>query len=171
MRRMSKGLDLPSVNSRGGFVKTAESAQKDTEALRLRSSGMTYSRIAEALGISKSHAYYRVQNALAAIPAEAVDEYRRLEGQRLDMLMEVAMDKALSGDKGSLFAIDRVLAIQERAAKLRGLDAPIKHEVITLDYIQSEIRRLEETLGEDGNIIDAEVVGTETPRSIGAAQA
>jgi hypothetical protein len=86
------------------------------------------------------------------------------------MLMEVAMDKALSGDKGALFAIDRVLAIQERAAKLRGLDAPIKHEVITLDYIQSEIRRLEETLGEDGNIIDAEVVGTETPRSIGAAQ-
>ena len=85
--------------------------------------------------------------------------------------MEVAMDKALSGDKGSLFAIDRVLAIQERAAKLRGLDAPIKHEVITLDYIQSEIRRLEETLGDDANIIDAEVVGVETPRSIGTAQA
>lgn len=158
-------------NSSSGFIRTEEQARIDAEALRLRSAGMSYQKIANAMDCSKPTAYDRVNRALAAIPFEAVDEYRRLEGQRLDMLMEVAMDKALSGDKGSLFAIDRVLAIQERAAKLRGLDAPIKHEVITLDYIQSEIRRLEETLGEDGNIIDAEVVGTETPRSIGAAQA
>ena len=158
-------------NSSSGFIRTEEQARIDAEALRLRSAGMSYQKIANAMDCSKPTAYDRVNRALAAIPFEAVDEYRRLEGQRLDMLMEVAMEKALSGDKGSLFAIDRVLAIQERAAKLRGLDAPIKHEVITLDYIQSEIRRLEETLGEDGNIIDAEVVGTETPRSIGAAQA
>ena len=158
-------------NSSSGFIRTEEQARIDAEALRLRSAGMSYQKIANAMDCSKPTAYDRVNRALAAIPFEAVDEYRRLEGQRLDMLMEVAMDKALSGDKGSLFAIDRVLAIQERAAKLRGLDAPIKHEVITLDYIQSEIRRLEETLGEDGNIIDAEVVGTETTRSIGAAQA
>ena len=158
-------------NSSSGFIRTEEQARIDAEALRLRSAGMSYQKIANAMDCSKPTAYDRVNRALAAIPFEAVDEYRRLEGQRLDMLMEVAMEKALSGDKGSLFAIDRVLAIQERAAKLRGLDAPIKHEVITLDYIQSEIRRLEETLGEDANIIDAEVVGVETPRSIGTAQA
>jgi DNA-binding Lrp family transcriptional regulator len=157
-------------NSSSGFIRTEEQARIDAEALRLRSAGMSYQKIANAMDCSKPTAYDRVNRALAAIPFEAVDEYRRIEGQRLDMLMEIAMDKALSGDKGSLFAIDRVLAIQERAAKLRGLDAPIKHEVITLDYIQSEIRRLEETLGEDGNIIDAEVVGVETTRSIGAAQ-
>ena len=157
-------------NSSSGFIRTEEQARIDAEALRLRSAGMSYQKIANAMDCSKPTAYDRVNRALAAIPFEAVDEYRRIEGQRLDMLMEIAMDKALSGDKGSLFAIDRVLAIQERAAKLRGLDAPIKHEVITLDYIQSEIRRLEETLGEDGNIIDAEVVGAETPRSIGVAQ-
>jgi len=158
-------------NSPSGYIRTEDQAHLDTEALKLRSLGWSYQRIADNVGISKMTAYNRCQRALAAIPAEAVDEYRRIEGQRLDMLMEVAMEKALSGDKGALFAIDRVLAIQERAAKLRGLDAPIKHEVITLDYIQSEIRRLEETLGEDANIIDAEVVGTETPRSIGTAQA
>ena len=153
------------------FVRTEEQAHLDTEALKLRSLGWSYQRIADSIGTSKVTAYNRCQRALAAIPAEAVDEYRRLEGQRLDMLMEVAMEKALDpANKAAMFAIDRVLAIQERAAKLRGLDAPIKHEVITLDYIQSEIRRLEETLGEDANIIDAEVVGAETPRSIGAAQ-
>ena len=158
-------------NSSSGFIRTEEQARIDAEALRLRSAGMSYQKIANSMDCSKPTAYDRVNRALAAIPFEAVDEYRRIEGQRLDMLMEVAMEKVLDPDnKSALFAIDRVLAIQERAAKLRGLDAPIKHEVITLDYIQSEIRRLEETLGEDGNIIDAEVVGAETTRSIGAAQ-
>ena len=165
---------MPSVNSRGGFVKTAESAMKDTEALRLRSSGMTYSRIAEALGISKSHAYYRVQNALAAIPAEAVDEYRRLENERLDALLEVAMAKALDPEAkgGALFAIDRVLAIQDRRTKLLGLDAPIRHEVITLDYIQSEIIRLQNQLGvEDGDNSGATLSGTQETGTVRAIEA
>ena len=165
---------MPRVNSRGGFVKTAESAQKDTEALRLRSSGMTYSRIAEALGISKSHAYYRVQNALAAIPAEAVDEYRRLENERLDQLLEVAMAKALDPEAkgGALFAIDRVLAIQDRRTKLLGLDAPIRHEVITLDYIQSEIIRLQNQLGvEDGDDSGTAPSGTQETGTVRAIEA
>jgi len=109
------------------------------------------------MGCSKSAAYERVQRALAAIPAEAVDEYRRLETDRLDTLLELAMRKVESEDKGFLFAIDRVLAIMDRRAKLLGLDSPVKHEVITLDYIQSEIMRLEAVLGEsdDNDISEA----------------
>jgi len=130
------------------YERTEEQAHLDTAALRLRSLGMSYQAIADQMAVTKATAYNRCQRALAAIPAEAVDEFRRIEGQRLDLLLEVAMEKALSGDKGSLFAIDRVLAIQERRARLMGLDAPIKTEVITLDYIQQEIARLEATLGE-----------------------
>jgi len=128
--------------------RTEEQAIIDTQALKLRNLGMSYQAIADHMGCSKPTAYARCQRALAAIPAEAVDEYRRIEGQRLDLLLEVAMEKALSNEKGSLFAIDRVLAIQERRARLLGLDAPVKTEVITLDYIQSEIQRLEATLGD-----------------------
>jgi hypothetical protein len=92
-----------------------------------------------------------------------VDEFRRLEGQRLDLLLEKAMDKALSEEKSSMFAIDRVLAIMDRRAKLMGLDAPVRTEVITLDYIQAEIQRLEATLGEiDDNDSPATTSGTET---------
>lgn len=130
------------------FERTEEQAHLDTAALKLRSLGMSYQSIADQMGVTKATAYNRCQRALAAIPAEAVDEFRRIEGQRLDLLLEVAMEKALAGDKGSLFAIDRVLAIQERRARLMGLDAPIKTEVITLDYIQQEIARLEATLGD-----------------------
>ena len=147
-----------STNSRGGYVRTEQDMLNATMALRLRSKGMTYQKIADELGISKTAAYHRVQVALAAIPAEAVDEYRRLETDRLDNLLELAMRKVESEDKGFLFAIDRVLAIMDRRAKLLGLDSPVKHEVITLDYIQSEILRLESELGEQG----ADTQGAET---------
>jgi hypothetical protein len=124
---------------------------------------MSYQAIADQMSVTKATAYNRCQRALAAIPAEAVDEFRRLEGQRLDLLLEKAMDKALSEEKSSMFAIDRVLAIMDRRAKLMGLDAPVRTEVITLDYIQAEIQRLEATLGEiDDNDSPATTSGTET---------
>ena len=146
-----------------GFQRTEDQAHLDTAALRLRSLGYSYQAIADQQGTTKATAYNRCQRALAAIPAEAVDEFRRLEGQRLDLLLEKAMDKALSEEKSALFAIDRVLAIMDRRAKLMGLDAPIKTEVITLDYIQQEIARLEATLGEiDDDATEDTPSGTET---------
>jgi len=141
--------------------RTEEQALIDTEALKYRSRGYTYQQIADTMGCSKPTAFARVKRALAAIPAEAVDEYRRLEGERLDNLLAIATHQAMT--KKSLFAIDRCLAIMDRRAKLLGLDAPIRTEVITLDYIQAEIQRLEATLGEiDDNDSPATTSGTET---------
>jgi predicted DNA-binding protein (UPF0251 family) len=148
-------------NSPGGFIRTAEQAHTDTEALRLRSLGWTYQQIADTMGCSKQAASDRCKRALAAIPSDAVDEHRKIEGERLDFLMKVAMDKVMSGDKGALFAIDRVLAIQERKARLYGLDAPIKQEVLTLDAVTAEIRRLEAELGATGD--DDQRAETPTP--------
>jgi len=135
-------------NSPGGYIRTEEQALLDTEALKLRSLGWSYQKVADAIGTTKATAYNRVQRALAAIPAEAVDEFRRLEMERLDLVLNVAMDKAMSGDKGALFAVDRVISIMDRRAKLMGLDAPTKHEVLTLDAVSAEIQRLEQQLGE-----------------------
>jgi len=135
--------------SPSGFIRTEEQAILDTEALRLRSRGVTYQKIADSLGVTKATAYNRVQRALAAIPAEAVDEYRRLETERLDSLLEMALEKALDpNNKSSLFAVDRTLAIMDRRAKLLGLDAPVKTETVTMDYMDKEIQRLEALLGE-----------------------
>jgi len=141
--------------------RTEEQALIDTEALKYRSRGYTYQQIADTMGSSKPTAFARVKRALAAIPAEAVDEYRRLEGERLDNLLAIATHQAMT--KKSLFAIDRCLAIMDRRAKLLGLDAPIRTEVITLDYIQQEIARLEATLGEiDDDATEDTPSGTET---------
>jgi predicted transcriptional regulator len=137
--------------------RTEDQALIDTEALKLRSRGYTYQQIADHMGCSKPTAYARVKRALASIPAEAVEEYRRLEGERLDNLLAIATHQAMT--KKSLFAIDRCLAIMDRRARLLGLDAPTKHEVLTLDAVTAEIRRLEAQLGEADDNNTAEVIG------------
>jgi len=153
-------------NSKSGYIRTEEQALIDTEALKLRSMGWTYQQIADHMGCSKQTASDRYKRALAAVPSDAVDEHRKIEGERLDALLRVAMDKALSGDKGALFAIDRVLAIQDRKAKLFGLDAPTKHEVLTLDAVTAEINRLEAQLGDKRDTTRNEIIGAEETPSL-----
>jgi AcrR family transcriptional regulator len=147
------------------FIRTEEQAIIDTEALKLRSRGFTYQQIADNMGCSKGAAYQRVSRALAAIPAEAVDEYRRLEAERLDGLLAIATHQAYT--KKSLFAIDRVLAIMDRRAKLLGLDSPVKHEVVTLDYVTAQINQLERELGViDADASTEEIIGAEEAQSL-----
>jgi hypothetical protein len=135
--------------------RTEEQAYIDTAALKLRSLGYTYQRIADQTGCSKQTAYARVQRALNAIPAEAAEEYRKLEGERLDALLEVSMAKALDpAGKGFLFAVDRCIALMDRRAKLFGLDAPVKQsvEVVTYDgnSIEARVAELRSALGQLG---------------------
>ena len=151
-------------NSKGGFITTEQDMINATEALRLRSKGFTYQKVADTLGISKTAAYHRVQNALAAIPKEAVEEYRKLETERLDTMLERVMEKVThdDGKSGFLFAVDRALAIMDRRAKLLGLDSPTKHEVITLGAVEAEIQRLEAKLGANGDNGRTETAGATT---------
>lgn len=132
------------TNSRGGFVKTADDALRDAEALKLRSEGLTYRQIAELLDINTSTAYRRVENALRAIPADGVEEMRQLEGERLDKLHAALWDRALEGD---LPAIDRLLTISARRSKLFGLDSPTRQinelQSFSAAEISAEVRRLE----------------------------
>jgi hypothetical protein len=66
----------------------------------------------------------------------------------------VQSGKVVKGDDGQpipddgpvLQATATLLRVMERRARLHGLDAPAKHEVLTLDAIDAEIRRLEEQL-------------------------
>jgi hypothetical protein len=99
---------------------------------------------------------------LASIPAEAVAEYRALEGERLDNLLAIATHQALT--KKSLFAIDRCLAIMDRRARLLGLDAPIRQQVETITYDGStiearvgEIRLAFEQLGRESLPLDGSI--------------
>lgn len=108
------------------------------KALALRKAGASYQSIADALGYKDASGAWRaVKASLKKTLQEPADELRTLELARLDdMLKAIASHVAA----GNLTAIDRALKIQERRARLLGLDAPAKHDLtsdnkpITFDY-------------------------------------
>ena len=101
-----------------------EAAEKQRSALKLRKAGATFEAIARELGYQgPSGAYRAVMAGLRKTLQEPADELRTLEVERLDALMLGLWTVAR---KGSLEAIDRILKIMARRAKLLGLDAPTK---------------------------------------------
>lgn len=153
----------------GRFERNAETAARDAEAARLRSRGLTYRQIAEQLGMAgPGKAHEAVKRVLAETVADAAEDLRKVELERLDQMYRAAL-KVLEADHyavshgkvvyledGSepladngpvLQAIDRLLKIQERRAKLLGLDAPSKTNVTVSDAITAEIEQLATQLG------------------------
>ena len=142
-----QGVRTMTQTSPGGFIRTEEQALLDVEALRLHGQGLSFQKVADRLGVSKSTAYERCQRALAAVPVKDVEEYRKVIDEQLDAVLEVALQKAISGDKGALFGIDRVIAILDRKAKLWGLDKAVKQVLEVTTYegggeLERELQRL-----------------------------
>lgn len=124
-------------------------ALRRAEAMRLRIRGVRFEDIATQLGYSsRARAAEDVLKGLADTVQEPADELRTLELERLEMLWRRAMavmdrphlvaqmgkvikyrGKPVIDDAPVLAAIDRLLRIQERRAKLLGLDAPVEVEV------------------------------------------
>jgi hypothetical protein len=101
--------------------------EKQAKALALRKAGVSYVGIAEALGYSSgSGAFKAVSAGLKKTLQEPADELRKLELARLDDMLKAIASHVSAG---SLTAIDRAIKIQERRAKLLGLDAPSRQDV------------------------------------------
>lgn len=101
-----------------------------TEALVMRRRGMTFERIGEVMGCGKQSAHRMITAAMKELRETCHEEaavVRELELQRLDAMFETAYQQATGADDAHyLDAIDRVLKIMDRRAKLLGLDAPAK---------------------------------------------
>ncbi len=117
--------------------------QREARALQLRQAGLTYAQIGRHLGVCESRAWRIVQRALRRVVADPLGELRQLENLRLDSLLMAVWPKAMAGQ---LEAVDRVLSIMARRARLLGLDAPTQHQVLSIDAIDAEIVRLEAEL-------------------------
>jgi len=104
--------------------KNIDHAMKVARALDYRRAGMSYSKIADALGWNSAQACQdAVSKAIRAIVAEPVEELVEFERQRLDDLFLQAYRVAQTGDMAGVAAGVRVM---ERRAKLLGLDMPTK---------------------------------------------
>jgi len=98
--------------------------ERRKKALEMRMAGLTYQQIADNLGYgNRNSAYDAVDSALRDIPRENAVKLRTLELERLDFAASRIAKRVSQGD---LPAIDRWLKIQERRARLQGLDAPTR---------------------------------------------
>jgi hypothetical protein len=110
-------------------------AQRLAQVAEFIAQGWSTRAIAAKTGVSRKRAWEDVQAVLADLPQVDVTEQRaamveRLEGLR-DRLTELLDDQHENGSESG--EIERtaaqVLRVEERLAKLLGLDAPVKAEV------------------------------------------
>ncbi|MBN8474409.1 hypothetical protein [Sulfuritalea sp.] len=101
-------------------------AEVQAGVLQLRKAGLPFSKIGEQLGISRAHACKVAKRALVEFHVNAAADAAdllALSVARLDHLLTTLWPKATAGNLG---AVDRVLAIEQRRARLLGLEAPSK---------------------------------------------
>jgi len=121
--------------------------ERRAHALELRKRGMSYRQIGQELGVSRNTAHKYVTAELDELRAEtraSAEQLRDLELERLDQYLARLQPKIEDGDEK---AIATALRVQERRAKLTGLDAPQRTEV-TIGG-ESVIDRLREVVGDD----------------------
>ena len=104
----------------------AQTMAHELLALGLRQKGRSYRSIAEEMGVSHETARQCVKRAmdrLRPIVEERAEEVRELELSRLDIATNGLMPKVIEGDT---YAIDKLVKVMDRRARLLGLDAPTK---------------------------------------------
>lgn len=105
------------------------------QALELRKAGATYQAIADRLGIALTTAYKYVREGVQDIISEPAEELRVIHYERLNHMLIAIWPRA---QKGELPAVDRVIGIMDRIARLYGIEAPQtsyseSREVIVID--------------------------------------
>jgi hypothetical protein len=143
---------------------------RDSEALGLRARGWTYQRIANEQGYAnESGARKAVERAMSSGIRESNEEAKTLlladlnaAKQAVWAVLEanhlvisdgrvVHLDGApIPDDDPVLRAVDRLVKIDQEIAKIYGAYAPVKSEVITMDAVEAEIRKLEAEVGDAG---------------------
>jgi len=125
--------------------KALNAAEKQAQALELRKAGMTFQDIADKLGYADHKgAHKAVMTALRKTIQEPADELRKLELERLDVMLKSLWPFVL---KGSPRHVEQALKVMDRRASYLGLDAPKQvedHRTVTL-HVMAE--RLADDLG------------------------
>jgi hypothetical protein len=156
----------------GRYTRSIDTAERDAECARLRTGGVKLADIASQLGYANAGGVSKaISRAMLATVQEAGEEAKQLELERLDsyivMALEVAHrthyahsqgrvvmmnDEPLIDDGPILAALDRLIKLSERRSKLKGLDAPLRHEVVSMDATEAAIAQLEAELGRNNDV-------------------
>lgn len=129
--------------------------------------GMTNEQLAEKYGCSIRTVFRRLENFFPDKPEVTLEAHRQRETDRLDMLEEETLKLLnktyLVVDKGSVVyyhrkpledpapkfkAIDTLLKIAERRAKLHGIDSPVRAEVTHNTGVEIQVTELQQLVDE-----------------------
>jgi hypothetical protein len=147
----------------GGAAKGAELnkiEQRRLDVASMLASHYTYREIAARLGVVSSTVSEDVRAIREQWRERATADYGSVLGEemaKLDLLEHELLPKALSGEPEggvNLRAVDRVLAIHDRRARMLGLDSPSRVEVTM--RVEQVARAIELVVIEMG--MDAEMV-------------
>lgn len=153
---------------RNGATITKKGTARDSEAARLKALGWSLEDICERLNLGDDprRASAAIKRAMATAIRFAHDELRHMDYTGLDELeyrlwklldqkhILVNQGRIIHGDTGEplednrfvLEVMDRLMRVKEQKAKLLGYMAPTRSEVISVDSVESEIKRLEAEL-------------------------
>ena len=108
-----------------GTTRDVNAAQRAALALQLRAKKMSYQQIAIECGYAdKGACHHAVMRELERTVVTNVEELRKEELESLELLERECWKRLEDKEyrKGMLFAVDRIVAIKERRARLMGLD-------------------------------------------------
>ncbi len=116
------------------YLKTAE---KKLKAFELRKAGWSYRQIATDLGVKPQKVRDWIDEELRFYRdqcQESVQELVDIEAARCDELVKSLWEKAI--DRSDVRAVETILKVMERKAKLLGLDAPEKQVRVSLSSLE-----------------------------------
>lgn len=123
--------------------------EREARVLELRNAGFPWKAIAQEVGYAGPGPTYKAwQRALARIPRQQAEEARRQQEERLDTMLRSLWPAVLRGDQ---MAIHRALKVEERRARLLGLDAPTRITGVLTSELDEEIRGLMEAFEADAS--------------------
>lgn len=109
--------------------KAFEVKKRQQQAVNLRLAGATYQEIADSLGVTPPavHKYMKKEmDQLRKETEQDAEHLRAMEISKLDAAQKAIWSQVT---KGHLGAVDRLVRISDRRAKLLGLDAPAKTQL------------------------------------------
>jgi hypothetical protein len=124
-----------------GTTRDVNAAMRAQQALQLRAQKLSYDEIAKRCGYgSRGACHNAIQRELQRSLVTDVETLRREELLALDILQASIWHLATEEkNKSRLFAVDRLLAIAERRAKLMGLDVPRDGNVFAANVVVREV--------------------------------
>lgn len=124
----------------------AELAVMRAEALELRTKGWTLKQLGERFNRHHSTISEWLEVEMAALVTPHAEQLRKMEGERLDLALQVAMETMLDnrGNELGLKAVDRILRVSARRSELFGIDAPVKLDLgnRAIDSAELELQKI-----------------------------